>query len=130
MATPVCSCEECVTARTDSEAVERAEGLLTSYLLPRQAEDWQENRAFNVRGSAGRLWRLTDLEPFTTHRAVVRQDKVGISVWPIGLAIAADRMLALTLYLQSDENLVYISGCRDYLTAGPLEVYGDYGGLI
>jgi hypothetical protein len=122
----------CQASRADvpsRRAQERAEELLTSYLLPCQAEDWKQNRAFNLRGSEGRLWRLADRSALG-HDSVIRQGRMGVSVWPIGLGVAADRILGLMLYLQDDEDYVYMTGCHAMRVRGPREVNGDYGGMI
>lgn len=97
--------------RTSENAVARAEELLRAYLTPGQLEDWTKNHAFNVRGSMGGLFRLTPAWS-GQHRSVVQKGGLGISVWPVGLAIDADWALALLLYFKLDEYTVLTTGCH------------------
>ncbi len=93
------------------EAERRAEELLLTMLTPEQAEDWKANKAFNVRGSAGNLWRINPKQN-GSHAAMIRQDGHGTAVWPIGLEIKADIAIAMLLCLGDSESNVYRSGCH------------------
>lgn len=127
-----CTCPRCTRARAgDSpDAKARAEGLLREHLTPGQLKDWAQNRAFNVRGSQGGLYRLTP-GFHGRHSSVVRHsDRLGIAVWPVDLLIEADWALALMLYFKADEETVVYSGChgpRQELLTGR---HNDYNGEI
>jgi hypothetical protein len=111
------------------KAEKRAERLLREFLLPEQEQDWEKDEAFNVRGSDGKVYRLC---PGGGHYGgyVVGDQSANVwnltNVWPVGLAIAADRALAMMLYVMDDASLVYSSGCHD---AHPIEL-STYGGKI
>lgn len=129
------------------EARERSEALLREYLTPEQLADWEGNRAFNVRGSDGSLFRLTPAL-HGSHSSVVRRGPVrptdpneakyyaspdgthglGICVWPHGLQVVpADWALALMLYLQANEDQVVRTGCHG---TGPAYEINDYEGRL
>jgi hypothetical protein len=92
-------------------AVERAEKLLRRFLTEQQIADWEEHRSIVVTGSAGGKYQLTPVWS-PNHRAVVREDGLGISAWPEGLTIQADWLLAMVLWLQANEAHVVGRGCH------------------
>lgn len=106
-----CNCIEC---RANSElrgpqglaARQKAEDLLARYLIPAQLKDWKKNRAFNVRGSNRRIYRV-----YSQH--VVRSDGYLTNVWVSNLRIPADAVLGIMFYLQSNAREVEDSGCHD-----------------
>lgn len=112
-----CTCERCrMRYGLNPEAEKRAEGLLREFLLPEQAQDWEENQAFNVRGSNKQVYRIY---PEGGHYGgcIISDYKLQTwnltNVWPVGLAIPADRALAMMMYLLNDANAVYNNGCHD-----------------
>src|SRR5580765_832330 len=109
-----CTCASCKEARRrryTPEADQRAEQLLRRYLSEQQVFEWEQSRSIVVRGSHSSLFRLTpSLSGF--HDSVVREDGLGIAVWPIGLDIAADWTLAMMLRIEANENKVVSAGCH------------------
>lgn len=90
---------------------QRAEKLLAQFLSPEQQLDWDRNRAFDVVGRYGASYRVNPGYA-STHAGVVRQDGLGIAVWPVGLGLKADVALAMLLYLQDNDQIVVTTGCH------------------
>jgi len=103
-------CDRPVAAER-KQAVERAEMLLRQYLTNEQLEDWEAHGSIVVKGSLGHLFRLTPRYS-GYHKSVVREDHLGIAVWPIGLDIPADWVLAMMLRLEAHEDKVVEAGCH------------------
>lgn len=125
-----------VLEQRTAEAAARAEGLLLDHLTPEQATDWMQNRAFNVRGSQGWLYRL-DPGKSPHWWSIAREDGLGTAAWPVGLDIPADWALAMMLYLQANEVRVLGVGCQVQLFNRTTSRYlrrsyliSDYGGKL
>ena len=110
-----CDCPECraalgLSARPPTKkAIAKAESLLRRYLTPEQRTEWELHQKLTLRGSDGSLFVITPRRA-PSHNAVLREDGLGISVWPVGMAIAADWALSMKLYLEHDEHRVVGSG--------------------
>lgn len=148
-----CNCPVCLDARArhlrrphveGRDAKEKAESLLLPMLIPEQRRGWAKHRAFSVRGSKGRLWRI-DAGRIFRHTSMVREDGIGTAVWPMlngsyegGSIVQGDFAIAMLLYLKDDEQRVYQSGCHEYVFHPPfvegsgreLFVPTDYGGKL
>jgi hypothetical protein len=120
-----CDCFECSQVRRHikspawEESVRRAETLLRRFLTEQQIADWEQHRAIVAIGSLGGKYQLTP-QWSPDHRSVVREDGLGISVWPDGLTIQADWLLAMVLELQADEHRVLAQGCHSPNKPHPL----------
>jgi hypothetical protein len=111
----------------DPDAKARAEELLVSYLSPEQAADFEEHRAFDVRGSNGGLYRLyAHPTPYASAALVAEcganKCTVVINVWPdLAAHLPGDVMLAVMLHLVNNEPALLAKGCRDL---APLSMRG------
>jgi len=114
-----CDCATCRESRrpprVKKEAIAKAEALLRRFLSDEQIDQWERYQSILVEGDTKEVFRLTP-GFYPAHNSVVRKvDELGISVWPIGLTIAADWVLAMMLYLQNDADLVVNSGCKSWV---------------
>jgi hypothetical protein len=123
MAVTGCTCADCERLRRHelpklreqmAKADAKAEDLLRRFLTPAQQKEWDTKRQITVVGSEGGTFRLTP-RVRGTHSAVVRNGRLGVAVWPVGIEIEADWALTMMLYLMSDEPNVVASGCHDYM---------------
>lgn len=80
-----------------------------------QKRDWIKNRAFNVKGKSGSLYRLAPYEDRYHHR-LVRYDGTGLHAWPRNVEnIKADWALGMMLYLVNNDAEVSHVACHDYV---------------
>jgi hypothetical protein len=130
-----CMCPGCKQLRRIADesanpaAIQVAERLLAGYLTKPQLEDWCEHGAFNVRGSVGRLWRVSP-GYMPDHHGMLCENGEGVSVWPVGIGIDADAALSMLLYLEADEVLVSRSGCHEWCHQGRVPGLHDYDGTL
>lgn len=91
-----------------------AEELLAQFLTPEQQLQWDRHQYFDVETRPG-IWFRVAPGRAQTYGAIVREDGLGICVWPIGLDIKADWALAMLLYLLDNDHTVVDSGCHGWM---------------
>lgn len=92
-----------------SRARRRARTLLRRYLNSDQLEDQKKTGCFNVRGSNGRLYRISSRGRLPSF---VDDQGDGRNAWPMGLgAIGGDVALALALWLQAEAQWIEQIAC-------------------
>jgi hypothetical protein len=94
-------------------AEKKSEKLLKSMISPEQYEDWRSNRAFDVRGSDSKLYRVVWGGPYNA-MGIINQMGIRSNVWPHGLGLPADSALGMMLYLVNDAPLAWRTGCHDH----------------
>jgi hypothetical protein len=107
-----------MTALGRSKAEQRAEELLKSMISPEQYADWASNRAFDILGSDGRIYRIVGRSGGYRNSAIVDSNGVRANIWPSGLSIDADKAISLLLHMSADAETTWRVGCHDF-HAGP-----------
>lgn len=99
------------------KVTKKAEGLLAEMLSPDQLKDWESNRAFDVRGSDGDIYRIVYSGPYSA-TGVVNRFGMRSNVWPNGLTVPADQAIGMLLYVMNDAEKAYRTGCHDAVSGG------------